>query len=627
MKHRILSAVLVLVLLLTPAAGAAGGTVNVQEAAQVLSALDIMVGDQQGNLNLSGAITRAEFTKLLMAASPQRESVGDAASIAPYPDVPKTHWAAPYVQAAVVAGYVSGYLDGTFRPANSITLAEGVTMVLRLLGYQNSDFTGAYPAGQMALYRNLGLDEGITAAQNSAMTRQDALLLFYNLMTAKQVSTGTYYLNVLEPGTVNAKGEIDMVALLNTAIEGPVVAGRGWTNSIPFAVGAETTVYRDGTRASLDSIQDLDVVYWSKPMRTLWAYDRKVSGTLETVAPSTAAPTSITVSGKSYDLESIGAIYDCSDLGSYQVGDGVTLLLGRNGGVAAIRDLETVSREVCGMVLRTELKEYTDGKGADYNAVAVTLLATDGSQPTYQVTNRNFKPGDLVRITPGADGAEIRRLSLPGSLTGTVSRDGTYIGDHKLADDVQILDTFSNGATAVTVRPSRLAGITIKKSMVRFYALNTQGEISHLILNDVTGDMHHYGILTDVREVEDMMLVSGSYTYDIKNQKYTWDTGSRVLHLRRGPCLVKGNLMAPEQLASLTSVKIDRIEGNLATSTGNQKYTISEQAAVYVVVQNASGTHYDYVSLARVIGGSYSLTGYYDKPEAEGGQIRVILAS
>ena len=84
------------------------------EAAEVLAALDIMTGDENGDLHLSSPVTRAEFVKMLMAASPI--SVGDVTYVSPYPDVPASHWAAPYVEAAVSAGYVTGYLDGTFRP-------------------------------------------------------------------------------------------------------------------------------------------------------------------------------------------------------------------------------------------------------------------------------------------------------------------------------------------------------------------------------------------------------------------------------------------------------------------------------------------------------------------------------
>lgn len=198
MKKRLLSGLLavVLVLGLLPAAFAAAPAQ--EEAAQVLAALDIMVGDENGNLNLDRAVTRAEFTKMAVAASTSRDSVGDTVSVKPYPDVPSTHWAAPYVKAAVDLNLVQGDLRGYFNPNRTITLAEGVTIVLRLLGYSDGDFTGVWPSGQMAQYRALKLNEGITIGQNTNMTRRDAMYLFYNLMITRNTS-GTYHLNVLEP--------------------------------------------------------------------------------------------------------------------------------------------------------------------------------------------------------------------------------------------------------------------------------------------------------------------------------------------------------------------------------------------------------------------------------------------
>ena len=115
-RKRILSGLLAAIVLisLTPAALAATPTVD--DAAQALAALDIMVGDQDGNLNLDKTVTRAEFTKLAVAASPMRESVGDTVSVKPYPDVPQNHWAAPSVKAAVDLGLVQGDLRGNFNP-------------------------------------------------------------------------------------------------------------------------------------------------------------------------------------------------------------------------------------------------------------------------------------------------------------------------------------------------------------------------------------------------------------------------------------------------------------------------------------------------------------------------------
>ena len=627
MKQRVITALLCLALTVGLLPTALAATPQEEQAVQVLSALDIMVGDQNGNLNLSAVITRAEFTKLVMAASLQRESVGDTASVSPYPDVPRTHWAAPYVQAAVEAGYITGYLDGTFRPANPITLAEGVTMVLRLLGYQNSDFSGAYPAGQMAAYHNLDLDEGISASQNSSMTRRDSLYLFYNLMTARTKDGSAYYLNTLQAGLVNTRGEIDMVALINAAMEGPLVAERSWQSVLPFDLSG-ATVYRNGALSSPEAIQDLDVVYYSDSMRTVWAYSNLVTGTYESASPSPSAPGSITVAGKTYEIESTSAAFDLSDLGPYRVGDTITLLLGRDGGVAAVRGSSAVAaREVYGLVVSSENKSYTDGNGDSFTSYSITLYATDGSQPTYAVDSKTFRAGDLVRVTPGEDGVEVKRLST-ASLTGRVSSDGSKLGNYPFASDARIIDVDEEQTQALRVYPSRLAGVNLEEGMVRFYLLNAQGEITDLILDDVTGDMYRYGVLTRVSEVNEGMVLMGSYTVDLGGIPSTFTLNNQVLGAKVGPCQVKGfsggsGQATMDRIVSLTSVKLDLVEGNVATAQNNRKYTLSEDVAVYVV---ENGSTYYYSSLGRVTGGGYALTGYYDKPENEGGRIRVILA-
>ncbi len=125
-----------------------------------MAALDIMVGDEKRKFE---PVRQRDPFCLCQNGGRGLALQGDGGRhhrSLPYPDVPYTNWAAPYVEAAVSAGYVNGYLDGTFRPNNNINLAEGVTIVLRLLGYQDSDFSGVYPSGQMAKYHSLGLDKG-----------------------------------------------------------------------------------------------------------------------------------------------------------------------------------------------------------------------------------------------------------------------------------------------------------------------------------------------------------------------------------------------------------------------------------------------------------------------------------
>lgn len=625
MKQRLLSGLLAVVLLLGLAPAALAAVPAEEEAAQVLAALDIMVGDQNGDLALDRTLTRAEFAKLAVAASTSRDTVGDTVAVKPYPDVPQTHWAAPYIKAAVDLGLVQGDLRGYFNPDRTITLAEGVTVILRLLGYADSEFTGVWPSGQMAQYRALDLDAGISLGQDSSMTRRDAMYLFYNLLLTKNKS-GTYYLNVLEPtlNLVNASGELDRVALINSAMDGPVVASAGWQSQLPFA-SSTAKVYRDGKTASLDAVQLQDVVYWSASMRTVWAYSDKVTGTYEAASPSITAPTSVTVAGKTYAIETTGAAYALSDLGGWQLGDTVTLLLGRSGGVAAVADSQNMDTVLYGVVTKAENTTYSDGKGGTYTARTVTVAATDGGSYRYQTTNKNLDVGDLARVETGGTGsvtplAETR-------LTGKMNSDGTKLGSYPLAEDVQIIDTYEE-RTPIRIYPQRLANVSFTGDMVRYYVLNARGEISRLILNDVTGDLHQYGILTEVNEVDvsipgGSFVTSSSYTYLLGGQEQVFGSSNTVYNLKVGPCQVKMDSDTNiERLVNLEQRSLTGIGTSTATGSDNREYTLSETVACYVVVNG----EYQLTTLSRIQSGDYTLTGWYDKEESAGGRIRVIVA-
>ena len=616
MKKRVLSALLAAALTLSLATPALALTGR-EEAAQVLSALDIMTGDENGNLNLSAPVTRAEFVKMLMAASPI--SVGDVTYVSPYPDVPASHWAAPYVEAAVAAGYVTGYLDGTFRPANTITLAEGVVMALRLLGYTNADFSGSFPAGQMAMYKTLDLDEGITIGQNDTMTRQDAMYLFYNLLTAPTRTTGQPYLSSVLGYGLTADGEVDALALLNGTMDGPVVVGEaGWKDKIPFDIST-AAVTRNGTATTAAALMDNDVVYWSKNLKALWVYTNKITGPIQAITPA-SAPTSVTVSGKSYTIETSSAAYALSDLGSFEVGDSVTLLLGRDGKVAAaVAPGESSGGSVCGLVVSNVPQQYTDKNGNDYTAASVTILATDGNTYTYSTDRTSVRTGTLVQAVASGDGVEIKNLS-SASLSGKVNADGTKLGGRSFAADVEILDTY--GDHGVRVYPERLAGMEITESMVRYYLLDGSGDISRLILKDATGDMHTYGVITSVSEINSpvSMTTAGTYVYDTAGTTQTI-SGSTVYNVKTGPFMMKTDDGQIDRLVNLTEVKLTAAEGNTAYA-GNRQYTIWDDVLVYEV---RDGKYYP-TSLPLVTGGDYTLTGYYDKDQTDGGRIRVILA-
>ena len=611
-------AVALLLGLLVLPAGARSTTVPAQqEVTQVINALGIMVGDDQGNMQLDRTVTRAEFITMAVKASPNGDQVGES-STSPYPDVPYTHWAAGFVEAGVAAGLITGYSDGTFRPSNQITLAEGVTIVLQLLGYGSEDFSGAYPTPQMALYHSLKLDRGLNAQSSSTvLSRHDAMYLFYNLLSTNDKS-GTPYINSLGY-SLNAAGEVDLVALINAVMDGPMIASGDWQSNIPFSLSG-ATVTRDGSPSSASQIQENDVIYWCQSMRTLWVYSDKVVGTIQDITPNTAAPTAVTIGGHSYELDSASAVYALSDLGSYDIGDTVSLLLGRQGKVAAVTaPIETTS-EHCGVVTKVTRESYSDGYHSSYTADTITLLATDGQSYQYECTSYTYDVGDLVGVNIAADGTvSLKRLS-PTRLSGKVNSEGTKIGSTPLADGVEILDVYEGSGTRIF--PSRLAGITLNKDMVLYYTLNGSGEIDRLILEVVTGDNYHYGILTDMVEIPTGTLTTYyTYVYDVGGTTYTLANSTTGFPVSTGGIMLKGDLNNPDKMYRLTKLEADRISGNLLIA-GNRSYTMADDVVIY---EYRNGSYY-LSSAQRVTEKGLSLTGWYDKAENSGGRIRIVVA-
>ena len=153
-------------------------------------------------------------------------------------------------------------------------------------------------------------------------------------------------------------------------------------------------------------------------MQTLWVYTDRVAGTIQELSPTPSNPTSVKVAGQTYEIETASAAYELSDLGSYQVGDTVTLLLGRNGGVAAVA-AASASQDGSKIGIVTNLSRGTySGSGANssYTADTVTILATDGRTYSYQWTTDYFKLGNLVQLVlPAEEGSVVLTA---GSLTG-----------------------------------------------------------------------------------------------------------------------------------------------------------------------------------------------------------------
>ncbi len=627
MKKRLLSgllsAVLTLSLLASPVSAAQIPTV--EDAALVMAALHVMQGDESGDLMLSRTITRAEFVKMAVMASTKRENVGTLATVSPYPDVPASHWSAPYILAAQELGLVKGNIYGYFEPNRTITLAESVTILLRLLGYPDSQFTSAYPAGQMSQYLALELYHGVpTQDPATPITRLDALYLFYNLMTAHSVAqgvAGTYMIDFIEPGLVKADGTVDLLALVNRTMDGPVVATSQWQTQVPLDM-TTAEVFLDGKSAVAADILTHHVLYWSTALNTLWAYSGQIFGVIDAISP-TSNPTSVTISGATYPIGTTDASLALSDLGTFQVGDLALLLLGRDNQVVSVVEPGSARYLQHGIVTAVASLPHTDALGETTYAQTISLLSTDGQTRQYRWDEDSFEVGDLIQAQ-AVNGAIVLAHLSHQALSGDVDDQGTQLGDIPFAPDIEILDVYEDGGQGIAVEPRRLANVTLTKDDVQYYERNAAGAITRLILDDVTGDNHQYGVATKVVEEDSAFSLgfSNVYTYDLRGNSIQQMETTRKLGLEKGPLQLSQELDKQPKLHNLTEeVTLTALTGYTAYD-GATAYPISESVAVYEL---RDGDYY-YTTLPQVNTADFTLTGYLDKPVDEGGTIRVLLS-
>ncbi len=585
------------------------------EMITAVQALGIMMGDENGDMKLTNSVTRAEFATMAVRATPG-SSVASSVASAPFPDVATSHWSASYVTSAVKYGYLNGYTDGTFKPDNQITLAEGLAVVLRVLGYDTTSLDGNYPDGYITLADQLDLLDDLSSTDPyTVLTRSDAMTIFYNALTAT-TATGTTFLNSLGYSLTSA-GEVDLTALVNGAMEGPVVATGDWTAKVDVDLDT-ATILKDGKTISASQISDYDVVYWSDNMRTLWVYSDRVTGTIQMISPSTTSPTAVMVAAQTYTLGSSAAIYALSQQGSYSVGDSVTLLLGRDGSVVSVTDPSATSVDRVGMITAIQKSSYDSGS---YTADSITILATDGNTYSYPVSTSYFSVGDLARVSTLADGSISVTRATDVGLSGTVSTDGTALGKVDFASNVQILEIYKTTKTGAVVYPSRLAGVELSKDDILYSETNDDGEISLLILNDVTGDLHGYALITDITVADYGTSLTSYYYVTIGETETALVISGARYTTSNGPAVVTGGFSDIQNIQPLSSVTLTHTSGTIAYD-GTTAYPMADDVQVY----EKSGSDYYLTTLDRALQADLTLTAYYDDVASGGGRVRIIIA-
>ncbi|MGI6751856.1 MAG: S-layer homology domain-containing protein [Anaerovoracaceae bacterium] len=157
---------------------------NAEGAVAVLSALGVINGYPDGTFKPEKTVTRAEMAKLIVVALGMDNYVEGM-----YPTFPdaKGNWAQNFIAWCASYGIIEGFPDGTFKPNNTVTLQQAVTMVVRALGYQDQYLTGTWPTSHISMAMSLDILDDIVATTAGA-SRGDVAKMLYNALSCSLIN-------------------------------------------------------------------------------------------------------------------------------------------------------------------------------------------------------------------------------------------------------------------------------------------------------------------------------------------------------------------------------------------------------------------------------------------------------
>jgi hypothetical protein len=366
-------------------------------------------------------------------------------------------------------------------------------------------------------------------------------------------------------------------------------------------------------------LSQYDIYYYNESLKTIWIYTERVSGKVTALNPNSTSPTSVTLSGKNYEIGSTTAAYQLSALGGGSTGVTVTLLLGMDDSVVGVATGNAVDAVYYGVVQSVSKASTT--KGDATVETSVTMVCTDGTTRTFSVEkDTTYSVGRLVSVTVSSGNVTITGLS-ERSLSGDVDASATKLGKYSFASNVQILDTTEEG-DAVNIEPERLAGCNI--TGVRYYTLNSNNEIDNLILKNVTGDTWTYAYMTSIDDKsEGVGNINVTYEYVIDGKTTTLRSSGTKYSIETGGIGISyesdGSIKSMRQMSS---VKLTSLSTQTAMAS-NKKYVVSDDVQVYL---RKNGEYY-LTKISAVNADDYTLTGWYDTASGSaGGRIRIVVA-
>lgn len=156
---------------------------------EALETLGIIPKYDEMSIDFDKEVTRADFADVvakLISSAQYNEST-------PYfYDVPTSHWAYKSICSLAEGKIINGTAEHLFRPDDTITITEAVTMILNAMGYGDyAKFRGGYPDGYMETAIKTGILDGIST--EGTFTNEKMYSLIYRAMTTGIFTNDNHY--------------------------------------------------------------------------------------------------------------------------------------------------------------------------------------------------------------------------------------------------------------------------------------------------------------------------------------------------------------------------------------------------------------------------------------------------
>lgn len=620
-----------------------------------LESMGIVNGYTDGTYKPNNTVTRAEFCAFTMRLVDDYSATGFGER---FTDVSVSHWAYSDIMAAEELGYFQGPGDGTFSPDSNVTVAQAVTVILRVLGYTTADVGLSYPTDNMNFAANLGLLDDINKTSDQDMTRADVATL---IMAALQLDSTnllnsydsrvsdiipmsqengvltcfngssyvTYTLDedlpeeLLEYGSGTLLFESGKVAgfvpdgdeILTWEVTGVDADGLTLASGTSYDLDSDVMILMDGEVDSYGSyyyllssassvkvfLDDYGDVSWIMPDTYGYMDGYVVTGIYESADPNLSKPETIEVAGASFDISSSVSV----SFSAYDIGDRIHIYLDENGEVTKVAAYSASTNE--------DMIGILDGNSVTLTC-GVTLSGTVSSSSCYD--------GYLVKVSQSTSG----KLSV-SNVSNTTKYDldisGMSLGSYDVSTAVQVYECVGTSA-ATQIALEDILIDTVDSDQVLYYHLDDNGDVDILLLDDVTGNCYTYGYI----EVTTKTSSGLSSTDKITNYYWTIENSND-----NNP-EASGNVLSSKdgELAGMVVDGEDKTESIVyLTSTGEvsrDSFTTSYLGGFLISddVQVYSEMTESWVTLEYALATSDTFEAYYDRDVEDGGQIRVIVA-